>query len=188
MPMLALGVSDSGTTAVMIGVLTLYNIIPDPLLFQRQSDIIWDLIASLFVANVMPIVLNMLMVRISTRILAVLSWALVPAIAIIARIGVYSVHVITFDLFLMTGIGVLDYILHKLDFPLSPLLLDFILNELIEQNLRRALSISNDKLSILWSSSISLVTWTLVVMMLLLPLVRTRRCCTARHMTGLADA
>ena len=97
-------------------------------------------------------------------------------------------HATTFDLFLMVGIGVLGYILRKLDFPLSPLLLGFILGGLMEQNLRRALSISNGELGILWSSPISLVTWALVVVMLLLPLVRAWRRRAARRTTGLADA
>ncbi|MBF3216039.1 tripartite tricarboxylate transporter permease, partial [Pseudomonas aeruginosa] len=187
-PMLTLGVPGSGTTAVMIGALTLYNITPGPLLFQQQPDIVWGLIASLFIANVMLIILNVPMVRVFTRILAVPNWALVPAIAIITGIGVYGVHATTFDLFLMVGIGVLGYILRKLDFPLSPLLLGFILGGLMEQNLRRALSISNGELGILWSSPISLVTWALVVVMLLLPLVRAWRRRAARRTTGLADA
>ncbi|WP_132911584.1 tripartite tricarboxylate transporter permease [Pseudomonas aeruginosa] len=187
-PMLTLGVPGSGTTAVMIGALTLYNITPGPLLFQQQPDIVWGLIASLFIANVMLIILNVPMVRVFTRILAVPNWALVPAIAIITGIGVYGVHATTFDLFLMVGIGVIGYILRKLDFPLSPLLLGFILGGLMEQNLRRALSISNGELGILWSSPISLVTWALVVVMLLLPLVRAWRRRVARRATGLADA
>ncbi len=79
-------------------------------------------------------------------------------------------------------------VLRKLDFPLSPLLLGFILGGLMEQNLRRALSISNGELGILWSSPISLVTWALVVVMLLLPLVRAWRRRATRRATGLADA
>ncbi|WP_313466515.1 tripartite tricarboxylate transporter permease, partial [Pseudomonas nitroreducens] len=106
-------------------------------------NIVWGLIASLFIANVMLIILNVPMVRVFTRILSVPNWALVPGIAIITAIGVYAVHATTFDLFLMVAIGILGYILRKLDFPLSPLLLGFILGGLMEQNLRRALSISN---------------------------------------------
>jgi putative tricarboxylic transport membrane protein len=128
---------------------------PGPLLFQQQPDIVWGLIASLFIANIMLVILNIPMIRIFTRILAVPNWALVPVIAIITAIGVYAVHATTFDLFLMVGIGIFGYILRKLDFPLSPILLGFILGGLMEQNLRRALSISNGALEILWSSPIS---------------------------------
>lgn len=150
-PMLTLGVPGSGTTAVMIGALTLYNITP------------------------MLVILNIPMIRIFTRILAVPNWALVPVIAIITGIGVYAVHATTFDLFLMVGIGIMGYILRKLDFPLSPILLGFILGGLMEQNLRRALSISNGELGILWSSPISMGVWALVALMLALPMVRIWR-------------
>lgn len=186
-PMLTLGVPGSGTTAVMIGALTLYNITPGPMLFQNQPDIVWGLIASLFIANVMLVILNIPMIRLFTRILNVPNWVLVPVIAIITSIGVYAVHATTFDLFLMVAIGIFGYILRKLDFPLSPLLLGFILGGLMEQNLRRALSISNGELGILWSSPITLGTWALVLLMLALPLVRIWRRRTARRQ-ALADA
>ncbi|WP_437879661.1 tripartite tricarboxylate transporter permease [Pseudomonas sp. LRF_L74] len=174
-PMLTLGVPGSGTTAVMIGALTLYNITPGPMLFQNQPDIVWGLIASLFIANIMLVILNIPMIRIFTRILNVPNWTLVPVIAIITSIGVYAVHATTFDLFLMVAIGIFGYILRKLDFPLSPLLLGFILGGLMEQNLRRALSISSGELSILWSSPITLGVWALVAVMLALPIVRIWR-------------
>ena len=180
--MLTLGVPGSGTTAVMIGALSLYNITPGPLLFEQQPDIVWGLIASLFIANVMLVILNIPMIRVFTRILSVPNWALVPVIAIITGIGVYAVHATTFDLFLMVGIGIFGYILRKLDFPLSPLLLGFILGGLMEQNLRRALSISNGDLHILASSNITIGTWVVTVIMLLLPLLRIwRNRSRARH-------
>ncbi|WP_027351306.1 tripartite tricarboxylate transporter permease [Halotalea alkalilenta] len=171
-PMLTLGVPGSGTTAVMLGALTLYNITPGPLLFQNQPDIVWGLIASLFIANLMLIVMNVPMIRIFTKILAVPYWALVPAIAIITSIGVYAVHATTFDLFLMIAIGVIGYILRKFDFPLSAILLGFILGGLMEQNLRRALSISNGDLGILFSSPICWGVWALTALMIVLPMLR----------------
>jgi len=174
-PMLTLGVPGSGTTAVMLGALTLYNITPGPMLFQSQPDIVWGLIASLFVANVMLIVMNVPMVRIFTRILAVPTWALVPAIAIITSIGVYAVHSTTFDLFLMIGIGICGYVLRKLDFSLSAVLLGFILGGMMEENLRRALSLSNGELGILWGSPITIAVWALVALMIALPVIRAWR-------------
>ncbi|WP_259767705.1 tripartite tricarboxylate transporter permease, partial [Pseudomonas protegens] len=143
--------------------------------FQQQPDIVWGLIASLFVANIMLVILNIPMIRLFTRILAVPNWALVPVIAIITGIGVYAVHATTFDLFLMVGIGIFGYILRKLDFPLSPVLLGFILGGLMEQNLRRALSISNGAMEILWSSPITVGVWVLTLLMLFMPLLRIWR-------------
>lgn len=174
-PMLTLGIPGSGTTAVMLGALTLYNITPGPLLFQHQPDIVWGLIASLFVANIILIVMNIPMIKVFTRILSVPNWTLVPAIAIITSIGVYAVHATTFDLFLMIAIGLFGYLLRKLDFPLSALLLGFILGHMMESNLRRALSISNGDLGILFSSPITIGLWVLVAAMVALPFWRRYR-------------
>ena len=184
-PMLTLGIPGPGTTAVMLGALTLYNITPGPLLFQNQPDNVWGLIASLFVANVILITMNIPMINLFTRILSVPNWTLVPAIAIITSIGVYAVHATTFDLFLMIAIGVFGYILRKLDFPLSALLLGFILGGMMESNLRRALSISDGNLGILWSSPITLGLWVVVVFMAALPFWRAHR---ARRAAKLANA
>ena len=184
-PMLTLGIPGSGTTAVMLGALTLYNITPGPLLFQHQPDIVWGLIASLFVANIILIVMNVPLIKVFTRILAVPSWTLVPAIAIITSIGVYAVHATTFDLFLMIAIGLFGYLLRKLDFPLSALLLGFILGHMMESNLRRALSISNGDLGILFSSPITIGLWVLVAAMVTLPFWRRYR---AKRNAALASA
>lgn len=184
-PMLTLGIPGSGTTAVMLGALTLYNITPGPLLFQHQPDIVWGLIASLFVANIILIVMNVPLIKVFTRILAVPSWTLVPAIAIITSIGVYAVHATTFDLFLMIAIGLFGYLLRKLDFPLSALLLGFILGHMMESNLRRALSISNGDLGILFSSPITIGLWVLVAAMVALPFWRRYR---SKRSAALASA
>jgi len=163
-PMLTLGVPGSGTTAVMMGALTLYNINPGPLLFQNQPNLVWGLIASLFIANVLLLIMNIPMIGLFTRMLAVPTWLLVPAIAAISVVGVYAVHSTTFDLVLMIGIGIVGYALRKMDFPMSPLILGFVLGDMMEQNLRRALSISNGGLGILFESGISIGLWTLAVL------------------------
>jgi len=182
-PMLTLGVPGSGTTAVMLGALTLYNITPGPLLFQHQPDIVWGLIASLFVANIMLIVMNVPMIKVFTKVLAVPYWALVPAVAIVTAIGVYAVHATTFDLYLMIAIGLFGYVLRKMDFPLSAILLGFILGGMMEQNLRRALSLSSGDIGILFASPITWVVWGLVAVMIVLPFWRAWR---ARRQQGRA--
>jgi putative tricarboxylic transport membrane protein len=184
-PMLTLGVPGSGTTAVMIGALSLYNITPGPLLFEQQPDVVWGLIASLFIGNVILLVMNIPLVGLFSRMLHVPNWILVPGITAISMVGVYAVHSTTFDLVLMISLGVLGYILRKLDFPLSAVILGFVLGELMEDNLRRALSISSGELGILWSSPITLVLWALVAVMLALPGIRWWR---ARNKASAADA
>ncbi|PLL90991.1 tripartite tricarboxylate transporter TctA, partial [Klebsiella michiganensis] len=154
-PMLTLGVPGSGTTAVMMGALTLYNITPGPAMFTEQPDIVWGLIAALLIANVMLLIMNIPLIGLFTRMLTIPLWFLAPAIAAVSAVGVYAVHSTTFDLLLMVGLGVLGYIMRKMHFPMSPLILGFVLGEMLEQNLRRALSISNGNVAILWQSGVT---------------------------------
>jgi putative tricarboxylic transport membrane protein len=170
-PMLTLGVPGSGTTAVMMGALTLYNITPGPMLFKEQPDLVWGLIASMFIGNVMLLVMNIPMVGLFARMLTIPNWILVPGIAAISFVGVYAIHATTFDLVLMTGLGVFGYFLRKLDFPMAPLILGFVLGDMMEQNLRRALAISNGDVHILYGSGITIGLWIAAVVMLVVPLL-----------------
>lgn len=174
-PMLTLGVPGSGTTAVMMGALTLYNITPGPQLFAEQPDIVWGLIASLFVGNVILLILNLPLVGLFAKMLNTPNYILIPAIAAVSFVGVYAIHSTTFDLVLMVALGVLGYFLRKLNFPLSALILGYVLGELMESSLRRALSISQGDISILFHSPITQVLWVLVVLMVLLPVYRSVR-------------
>ena len=155
-PMLTLGVPGSGTTAVMMGALTLYNITPGPAMFTEQPDIVWGLI-------------DIPLIGLFTRMLTIPLWFLVPAIAAVSAVGVYAVHSTTFDLVLMVLLGVLGYILRKMHFPMSPLILGFVLGEMLEQNLRRALSISNGNMGILWESSVTKILLAMAIMVIVVP-------------------
>ncbi|MEO5698484.1 MAG: tripartite tricarboxylate transporter permease [Burkholderiaceae bacterium] len=168
-PMLTLGVPGSGTTAVMVGALSLYNITPGPALFTQQPALVWGLIASLFIGNVMLLLINIPLVGVFTKVLQVPNWLLVPGILSISAVGVYAVHATTFDLMLMSGLGVAGYLLRKQGVPMAPLILGFVLGDLMEQNLRRALSITNGELGILVESPISIGLWVGAATMLLLP-------------------
>ncbi len=168
-PMLTLGVPGSGTTAVMVGALSLYNITPGPALFTQQPDLVWGLIASLFLANVILLVLNIPLVGVFTKVLNVPNWLLVPGIVAVSSVGVYAVHATTFDLVLMTGLGFVAYLLRKQGVPMAPLILGFVLGDMMEQNLRRALSISNGDTAILVQSPISLGLWIAALLMLVVP-------------------
>lgn len=174
-PMLTLGIPGSGTTAVMMGALTLYNITPGPLLFQQQPDLVWGLIASMFIGNFMLLVMNIPMVGLFARMLYVPTWLLVPIIAAISFVGVYAIHATTFDLVLMTALGVFAFALRKLGFPMAPLILGFVLGDMMEQNLRRALAISDGNLLIIVQSPITWVLWVLSALALAVPLALRRR-------------
>ena len=168
-PMLTLGVPGSGTTAVMVGALSLYNITPGPALFTQQPDLVWGLIASLFLANVILLVMNIPLVGVFTKVLSVPNWLLVPGIVAVSSVGVYAVHATTFDLVLMTALGFAAYGLRKQGVPMAPLILGFVLGDMMEQNLRRALSISNGDAGILVGSPITIGLWTAAVLMLVVP-------------------
>src|SRR5690606_16794769 len=126
-PMLTLGVPGSGTTAVLLALLMTLNITPGPLLFQQQPDVVWGLIAALYLANFMLLILNIPMVGIFTRLLSTPSWILMPGVVLVAMVGVYSINHSPFDLLLMTAFGVLGYVLRKMDFPLVPVVLGILL-------------------------------------------------------------
>ena len=157
--MLTLGVPGSGTTAVMMGALTLYNITPGPVLFDSKPELVWGLIASLFVANVLLFIMNVPMVRLFSKVLSVPGWLMVPGILCISYIGVYAINAGTFDLLLVAGIGTLGYFLRKFGLPMAPLVLGVVLGNMMEQNLRRALSITDGNVSVLFHSPVAISLW-----------------------------
>ena len=173
-PMLTLGVPGSGTTAVMMGALTLYNITPGPVLFDTKPELVWGLIASLFVANVLLFVMNVPMVRLFSKVLSVPGWLMVPGILCISYIGVYAINAGTFDLLLVTGIGAIGYFLRKFGVPMAPLVLGVVLGNMMEQNLRRALSMTDGNVSVLFASPVAITLWTAAIAVVVVPQVLRR--------------
>lgn len=173
-PMLTLGVPGSGTTAVMMGALTLYNITPGPVLFDSKPELVWGLIASLFVANVLLFVMNVPMVRLFSKVLSVPGWLMVPGILCISYIGVYAINAGTFDLLLVAGIGTLGYFLRKFGVPMAPLVLGVVLGDMMEQNLRRALSMTDGNVSVLFASPVAIALWTAAIAVVVVPQILRR--------------
>ena len=173
-PMLTLGVPGSGTTAVMMGALTLYNITPGPVLFESKPELVWGLIASLFVANVLLFVMNVPLVRFFSKVLSVPGWLMVPGILCISYIGVYAINAGTFDLLLVVGIGTLGYFLRKVGVPMAPLVLGVVLGNMMEQNLRRALSMTDGDIGVLFSSPVSIALWSAAAAVVILPQLMRR--------------
>ena len=170
-PMLALGVPGSGTTAVLLAMLLTLNITPGPLLFQNNPDIVWGLIAALFIANVMLFLINVPLVGIFASILRVPPRVLMPAIAMVSCIGIYGLSGSTFDLLVMIAFGVGGYILRKLDVPLVPILLGVLLGSRMEDNLRQALTISDGNWSVLWKSPLCMLLWGLAILGFVTPIL-----------------
>ncbi|MGE8633263.1 tripartite tricarboxylate transporter permease [Achromobacter piechaudii] len=173
-PMLTLGVPGSGTTAVMMGALTLYNITPGPVLFDTKPELVWGLIASLFVANVLLFIMNVPLVRLFSKVLSVPGWLMVPGILCISYIGVYAINAGTFDLLLVAGIGALGYFLRKFGVPMAPLVLGVVLGNMMEQNLRRALSMTDGDVRVLFASPVSVSMWVAAVAVVVVPQILRR--------------
>ena len=170
-PMLTLGVPGSGTTAVMMGALMLYNIQPGPMLLAERPEIVGGLVASLFVGNFILLALNLPLVNIFARVLTMPNWILVPGILVLSVIGVYSTHASIFAIYLMLAIGIAGWLLRKAGFDMAPIILGFVLGKVMEVNLRNALAISGGDIAILFQSKISLVLWTLAVAVAVLPML-----------------
>ncbi len=173
-PMLALGVPGSGTTAVLLALLLTLNITPGPLLFTEHADVVWGLIAALFIGNIVLLLLNVPMVGLFVRMLQVPTKYLMPAVAMISFVGIYGISGSTFDLLVMVAFGVLGYVLRKLDIPLVPVILGILLGNEMEKNLRRALTISDGDLGILWGSWLAIAIWALVIIGFIAPLILGR--------------
>ncbi len=177
-PMLALGVPGSGTTAVLLAVLLALNITPGPLLFTQNPDVVWGLIAALFIGNVMLLILNIPMVGIFARVLMVPPRILMPVVAMISFVGIYGISGSSFDLMVMVGFGVLGWVLRKVDVPLVPIILGILLGNDMEVNLRRAMTISNGDWWTLVDSWLSIGLWTVALVGFVLPIflgARVRR-------------
>ncbi|MDD3344141.1 MAG: tripartite tricarboxylate transporter permease [Sulfurospirillaceae bacterium] len=170
-PMLTLGVPGSATTAVLLGALMLYNINPGPMLFVDQPVLVWGLIASMYVGNIMLLVINFPLVRVFTKILQVPYWLLVPSVIVLAFVGVYSVNSSTFSLGMATLLGVLGYFLRKLHYPMAPVILGFVLCEIMEDNLRRAFAMSGGEADIFFKGSINITLWILTLAIFFVPMI-----------------
>jgi len=171
-PLLTLGIPGSGTTAVMLGALISYGVQPGPRLFQESPDVFWSVIISMYVGNVILLILNLPLIPYISRLLAMPRQILIPLILFFSLIGVYLVSFNTFDIHMMAGFALAAIILRLLDFPMAPLILGFILGDMIEDNLRRALTISDGSIDFLWNRPLTAVIFSLTILTFLAPLFR----------------
>jgi putative tricarboxylic transport membrane protein len=171
-PLLTLGIPGSSTTAVMLGALTLFNIQPGPLLFTKNPDFVWGLIASMYIGNVMLLVLNTAFVPAFVSVLRVPYTVLAPLIAIFCVVGVYSVNYSVLDLWIMLSFGLIGYLAGKLDYPLAPLVLGLVLGKPLEEALRQSLKMSQSDATTFFTRPVSGVIMAMVIAVMLWPLLR----------------
>lgn len=170
-PLLVLGVPGSETTAVMLAALITLGVTPGPTMLVDRPEMFWGVAASMFIGNLVLIVLNLPMVRLLAKILQVPRWILMPLIAILSIVGVYVINGSEFDLILMLVFGVVGFIMRKTGFPLAPLVLGLVLGGLIEVNFRRALTYSYGDFSTFYESPIAISLWVITFASLVAPAI-----------------
>ena len=154
-PLLALGIPGSGTTAVMLAAFQMYGLQPGPLLFAQESRLVWGLIASLYISNVLLLVLNLPLIRVWVRLLQVPSSLLFAAVLAFATLGIYTLNNSVFDVFVVYALGVVAFFLRKHSVPLAPVVLGVVLGPLLEQQFRRAVAISGGDVSVFVTRPVS---------------------------------
>ncbi|MGH8618336.1 MAG: tripartite tricarboxylate transporter permease [Burkholderiales bacterium] len=170
-PLLTLGVPGSGSTAVLMGAFIMYGVQPGPLLLQNRPDLVWGLVDSMYIGNIMLLLLNLPLVGVFVRLLYVPTGILLPLIIAISTIGIYAINGNVFELYLALGFGVLGYVFRKVDIPTAPLVLALVLGGTMEQSFRQAMTISGANPKIFLSSGISITLLALTVLVLSLPLL-----------------
>lgn len=170
-PLLALGIPTGTTTAILLGAFVIFGIQPGPLLFQRNPDVVWGLIASMYIGNIMLFILNLPMIALFVRVLYTPTGILLPLILVIASIGVYSIDNSAQDLLLTWFFGIAGYAFKKADIPIAPLILAMVLGGKMEQSFRQSMTISGGDPSILASSWIGITFLVLAAAMVLGPIV-----------------
>ncbi|MBP1776450.1 MAG: protein of unknown function transrane [candidate division NC10 bacterium] len=174
-PLLTLGLPASAVTSVLYGALLMVGVKPSPFLFQKHPDVVWGLIASMYIGNAMLLVLNLPLVGLWVKILKTPPRWLFPIVLAISFIGVYSVNRSALDLILATLLGVLGYFLRKADYPLAPVILGLVLGDLLEQALRQTLMISGGSLTIFLHSPIAISLFVLAAVVMVAPKLIYRR-------------
>jgi putative tricarboxylic transport membrane protein len=175
-PLLTLGIPGGNTTAILLGGLILWGYKPGPLLIQEHPELFWGLVASMYIGNVLLLVLNLPLVPLFAQILRLPYYVLYPLILGISVVGVYSVNNSLFDVWVMGLFGLLGYLMRKLNFPAAALILGMVLGDALERALRQSLMMSQGDLSILIARPISGTLLLLAALILCLPALRKVRC------------
>jgi len=170
LPMLTLGIPGSPTAAVLLGGLLIWGLQPGPMLFVEQKDFVWGLIASMYLGNIVGLVVVLTTVPWWAAILRIPFSVIAPVILVICAIGAYTVNNSMFDVAMMMFFGVLGYLFKKLKYPLAPLVLALVLGKGAESSFRQAMLLSDGSVSIFWSNALVGGVSALALLMLVWPL------------------
>jgi putative tricarboxylic transport membrane protein len=171
LPMLTLGVPGSPTAAVLLGGLLIWGLQPGPLLFVEQKDFVWGLIASMYLGNIVGLIVVLTCVPLFAAILRVPFSVIAPIIIVICAIGAYTVHNSMFDVWMMLVFGIAGYVFKKLSYPLAPLVLAIVLGDRAESSFRQAMLVSQGEMSVFFSNALVGTMTTLALFLLFWPIL-----------------
>src|SRR3712207_6035772 len=177
-PLLTLGVPPNAVMALMVGAMTIHGIVPDPQVMTKNANLFWNMIASMWVGNLMLLIINLPLIGLWVRLLKVPYRLMFPAILMFCCIGIYSINSLPTDVMFIAFFGLVGYFLIKFGFEPAPLLLGFVLGKLMEENLRRALIISRGDMATFVERPISaglLLVAAILLIIALLPSIRKGR-------------
>ncbi len=177
-PMLSLGIPPNGLMALMIGAMMTHGITPGPQVMTKQPDLFWGMIASMWIGNLMLVILNLPLIGLWVRLLQIRYAYLFPGILLLCAMGTYSVNSSTLEVYFMALFGLVGYLFRKLDCPAAPLLLGMVLGPQLEEQLRRALLLSDGNWLVFIERPISLgflLVGAVLVLLIALPAIRTTR-------------
>jgi len=184
LPMRTLGIPGSPTAAVLLGGLLIWGLQPGPMLFIEQKDFVWGLIASMYLGNIVGLIVVLTTVPWWAAILRIPFSVIAPVIIVICAIGAYTVNSSMFDMVLMMVFGVLGYLFKKLKYPLAPLVLALVLGDRAEASFRQSMLLSQGSLAIFWSNPLVGSIMALAMLMLLWPLWGVAKRIVARREGG----
>ena len=171
LPMLTLGIPGSPTAAVLLGGLMIWGLQPGPMLFVEHKDFVWGLIASMYLGNIVGLLVVLTTVPYWAAFLRIPFSVIAPVIVVICAIGAYTVHSSMFDVVMMMVFGVVGYLFKKLKYPMAPLVLALVLGDMAETSFRQSMLLSQGSLSIFWSNSLVGSIFGLAMLMLAWPLL-----------------
>jgi putative tricarboxylic transport membrane protein len=170
-PLLALGIPGSNVTAILLSAMTLHGITPGPLLFTQQPEFVWGLIASMYVGNLMLLILNLPLVPVFAAITRIRYSFIYPAVLVITVVGVYSVESSVFHVWLLMVFGVLGYFMRRFGYPAAPMVLALVLGPLMERSIYRTMTLFHGDVTVLFTRPISGVLMGLVALIVLGPII-----------------
>jgi putative tricarboxylic transport membrane protein len=162
-PLFALGIPSNVVMAVLMTTFVIYGVAPGPRFMSSNLELFWGIIASMYVGNVMLVLLNLPLIGIWIKLLKIPYRILFPLILLFCAIGVYSIDYKTFDVFSMIGFGILGYVLRRYDYPLAPIIFAFVLGPMLEDSFRQCTILSSNDLSYFWKKPVALVSFAISI-------------------------